>query len=74
MGAGDCGEESGFVLRHLKLRVIITGPSRRNAALQSSKYEELGWRIASDEMVVEAEGEHELRERQEQSGGLRWER
>lgn len=42
--------------------------------LQSSKYEELGWRIASDEMVVEAEGEHELRERQEQSGGLRWER
>lgn len=42
--------------------------------LQSSKYEELGWRIASDEMVGGAEGEHELREREETSGGLRWER
>lgn len=42
---------------------MITGPSRRNAARQSSKYEELGWTIASDEMVVEAGGEHELREK-----------
>lgn len=71
---GDCGEESGFVLRHLEVRVIIIGPSGRNAELKSSEYEELGWRISSDEMVLEAQGEHELREREEQSGGLRWER
>lgn len=67
VGGGNVGRRMVLHLGISSLRVIILGPSGRNAWLKSfeceARVKNQERRITSDEMVVEAEAEHELRER-----------